>query len=208
MRASVTKRHFSAVTQGGFTRRKASLHALLLACAALLTACPPEGGDLVPLEGGEGAQLVTTKFERDTLSLTRAGVTMKARGLWTVSGGGTSVILDVSNANPEAATIDFGRTEMVNNDGGQRLSLRSVSREVASGVPVVIPERAVQIEGGQTAKFTLEFASADEDARSSVSRNLPGHTATLRVHTENESATPAQVDFIFRFRYAESQRRS
>src|SRR5205085_82788 len=55
MLGAESKGSFKARTSIGGVRRAAAL-ALLVACCALLTACPPEGGDLVPLAQGEGGR--------------------------------------------------------------------------------------------------------------------------------------------------------
>src|SRR5256714_10360747 len=193
--------------------RRAAALALLLAGCVLLTACPPEGGDLVPLAQGEGASLVTSAFEGDTLAVTRAGVTLRARGHWSVPDGDTSVILEAVNSNAEAATIDFARGEMFTGDGRERLSLRSVSREAERGGPVFLPDKAAKVEGGREEKFVLEFKINSEDGRSGVPRNVLGQIMTLRLPVEIDSATPStdsavasRVDFVFGFKYAEYQR--
>ena len=191
----------------GGVKKASALAALLVACA-LLTACPPDGGDLVPSAGQEGAALTTTKFEGDTLSLTRGGVTLKARGLWSVADGSTSVILDVANANDVPAALDFARCEMVIKESGRRLTLRSLSHETAAGGPVFLAEKVVRVDGGQSGRFVLEFEIGPEGGGSGEARNLLGQTVTLRVPAEVERETPAPVDFVFVFKYAEYQRRA
>jgi hypothetical protein len=184
--------------------RAASLAALLAACL-LLTACPPDGGDRAPRAGQGGASLTTTKFEGDTLSLTRGGVTLKARGLWSVADGHTSVILEVVNTNDVPAAVDFGRCEMIIKESGRRLALRSLSHETAAGGPVFLAERSVRVDGGQSGRFVLEFEILSEGGGSGESRNLLGQSVTLRVPAEVERETPAPVDFVFVFKYAEYQ---
>jgi len=193
--------------RGGGSGGKAAALAALLAACVLLTACPPDGGDLVPVSGEEGAAVATTKFEGDTLSLTRGGVTLKARGLWSVADGHTSVILEVVNTNDVPASLDFGRCEMVNRESGQRLALRSLSHETAAGGPVFLAERVVRVDGGQSGRFVLEFEIGSEGGSSGATRNVLGQTAALRVPAEVERETPAPVDFVFVFKYAEYQRR-
>src|SRR5947209_8749306 len=134
--ASTASRPRGAATRGGTEAARAAALALLLASVVLLTACPPDGGDLVPTAGQEGAALSTTKFAGDTLSLTRVGLTLKARGSWSVADGHTSVILEVVNANDMPASLDFGRCELVIKETGRRLALRSLSNEPAAGAPV------------------------------------------------------------------------
>jgi hypothetical protein len=187
---------------------KASALVTLLACCLLLTACPPDGGDLVPVAGQEGAALSTTKFAGDTLALTRGGVTLKARGLWSVADGSTSVILEAANANDVPATLDFGRCELVIKESGQRLALRSLTNETAAGGPSFLAERVVRIDGGQTGRFVLEFEINPEGGSSGATKNLLGQTAALRIPFEVERETPAPFAFIFVFKYAEYQRRS
>ncbi|PYS82707.1 MAG: hypothetical protein DMF67_11875 [Acidobacteria bacterium] len=193
--------------KGGVAGMKALALALLLAACVLLTACPPDGGDLVPLAGQEGAALATTKFEGDTLSLTRGGVTLKARGLWSVADGSTSVILEVANTNDVPASLDFGRCEVVIKESGQRLRLRSLSNEAAAGGPVFLAERVVRIDGGQSGRFTLEFEISPEGGSSGATRNVLGQTVALRLPAEVERETRAPFDFVFVFKYAEYQRR-
>ena len=211
MREAEPKGSFKVWTSVGGWRRAAAL-ALLLACCALLTACPPDGGDLVPLAQGEGATLVTSDFDGDTLAVTHAGLTLRARGHWSVPDGDTSVILEAVNANAEAATIDFARGEMTTGDG-TRMSMRSVSRETGGGGPVFLSDKAAKVEGGREEKFVLEFKINSDDGRSGVPRNLLGQTMTLRLPVEIDSAKPSvdsavasRVDFVFSFKYAEYQR--
>src|SRR5437868_4409291 len=211
MLGAESKGSFKARTSVGGVRRAAAL-ALLVACCALLTACPPEGGDLIPLAQGEGATLATSAFDGDTLAVTRAGVTLRARGHWSVPDGDTSVILEAVNSNALAATIDFARGEMTTGDS-TRLSLRSVSREADGGGPVFLPDKAAKVEGGREEKFVLEFKMDSDDGRSGVPRNLLGQTMTLRLLVEIDSAKPSdgsavasRVDFVFGFKYAEYQR--
>jgi hypothetical protein len=70
------------------------------------------------------------------------------------------------------------------------------------------------IDGGQEKKLALEFKLNSPDGRSSVSRNVLGQTASLRLpvmmkgetHSQVEQdERPAQVDFVLTFKYAESQ---
>lgn len=192
--------------KGGVTKAPA-LAALLVACV-LLTACPPDGGDLVPPAGQEGAALTTTKFEGDTVSLTRDGVTLKARGLWSVADGSTSVILDVANTNDVPAALDFAHCEMVIKESGRRLALRSLSHETAAGGPVFLADRVIKVDGGQSGRLVLEFEIGSEGGSSGEARNVLGQTVTLRVPGEVEQETPAPVDFVFVFKYAEYQRRA
>src|ERR1700749_2325071 len=114
MREVLLKRRLEAATGRVVARRARSLASALalLAGCLLLTACPPDGGDLVPLSSGEGASVATRSFEGDTFVVTREGVTLRARGRWSVADAATSVILDASNANAEPVMIDFGRGEL------------------------------------------------------------------------------------------------
>jgi hypothetical protein len=181
---------------------RAGALALLFAVCVLLTACPPEGGELLPLARGDDASPGTTQSEGDTQSITREGVTLRARGRWSVSDADTSVILEVGNANTEPATIDFGRSQLFNDVSKSRLSLRSVSRETIGGGPAVfLPDKTAKVEGGQEAKFVLEFKMDSADGRSGVERDVLGQTITLRVPVGIQPATP--VDFVFGFKYAE-----
>src|SRR5437868_2293957 len=211
MLGAESKGSFKARTSVGGVRRAAAL-ALLVACCALLTACPPEGGDLVPLAQGEGATLATSAFEGDTLAVTRAGLTLRARGHWSVPDGDTSVILEAVNSNAGAATIDLARGEMTTGDG-TRMSLRSVSLEAGAGGPAFLSDKLAKVEGGREEKFVLEFKINSDDGRSGVPRNLLGQTVTLRLPVEIDSAkpsadnaTPSRVDFVFGFKYAEYRR--
>jgi len=180
---------------------------LLLACCLLLTACPPEGGDLVPLPGGEGATVATGEFEGDTLVVTREGVTLRARGRWSVADAATSVILDASNANAEPAVIDFGRGELSREgEGGGRLALRSVARESgAGGAASFLEEKRAEVGGGASGTFVLEFKTDSEDGRSGVARDVTGQTVTLRLPVEVRQGTTA--DFVFGFKYEERRPR-
>ena len=189
----------------GGVKKASALAALLVACL-LLTACPPDGGDLVPSAGQEGAALTTTKFEGDTLSFTRDGVTLKARGLWSVADGSTSVILDVANTNDVPAALDFARCEMVIKESGRRLALRSLSHETAAGGPVFLADRLIQVDGGQSGRFVLEFDMGSEGGGSGEPRNLLGQTVTLRIPALVGGETSAPVDFVLVFKYAEYQR--
>lgn len=173
-----------------------------LACCLLLTACPPGGGDLMPLAGADGAELATDKVSDDTLRLTRAGVTVAARGRWSVADAATSVILDISNANASAVRVDFGRAELFNQQSGARTGLRSVSDETGGG-PHFLQERVVRIEGGQARRFALEFRLDADDGRAGAARDLRGQTTTLRLPVEVEAESPVRVDFALDFKYAE-----
>ena len=176
---------------------KASTRALaLLAGCMLLTACPPEGGDLVPVPPGEGASVATAGFEGDTLVVTHEGVTLRARGGWSVADAATSVILDASNANAEPAAIDFGRGELARGgEGGGRMTLRSVAR----GAGDFLPEKRAEVGPGASATFVLEFMSESGDGRSGVARDVTGQTATLRLPVE--VGRGRAVDFVFGFKY-------
>jgi hypothetical protein len=210
MRESATRRHFGV--EGGDARRVKAFAALLLLLASclLLTACPPDGGDLVPLPHGEETSLATRSFEGDTLSLTREGVTLGARGRWSVADAATSVILEASNANAERAAIDFGRGEL-SRDGGDdegRMTLRSVRREAdAGGAAVFLPDKRAEIVGGGSATFVLEFKVDSEDGRSGVPRDVTGQAVTLRLPVEVRGGTAHTADFIFGFKYAERRAR-
>jgi hypothetical protein len=181
-----------------------ALPLLLACCCLLLTACPPDGGDLIPLPG-EGASLSTSTFEGDTLDVTRSGLKLSARGRWSVADAATSVILEAVNANTEAATIDFGRSEIMFPGGGAgRLVLRSVSRETGASATAFIADKKASVEGGGDAKFVLEFKADSEDGRSGVPRDVTGQTATLRIPVElGRGAATTAVDFVFGFKYAE-----
>jgi hypothetical protein len=188
---------------------KAFARALLLLAGCLpLAACPPGGGDLVPVARGDGASLATRSFEGDTLSVARDGVTLRARGVWSVADAATSVILEASNANAEPAAIDFGRGELSRDGGGGRLTLRSVMREAdAGGAPAVLHDRRAEIVGGGAATFVLEFKMDSGDGRSGVPRDVTGQTVTLRLPAEVRRGTTQAVDFVFGFEYAERRPR-
>ena len=173
----------------------------LLACCLLLTACPPDGGDLVPVEPGEEASLATNGFEGDTLVVTREGVTLRARGGWSVADAATSVILDASNANAEPAVIDFGRGEMSRGgEGGGRMTLRSVARGSGSGGPAsFLRDRRAEVAGGASTTFVLEFVSESGDDRSGVARDVTGQVVILRLPVEVRKGTT--TDFVFGFKY-------
>ncbi len=198
------RRGAAAFGAGGVARRKrAAAHALLLlAGCLLLTACPPDGGDLVPLaRGGEGTAV---GHDGAALSVTRGGVTLSARGRWSVADAATSVILDVSNANSEPAAIDFGRGELSRDGGGGgRMTLRSVSRESgAGGATAFLPDKRAEVGGRGAATFVLEYKMDSEDGSSGVPRDLTGETVTVRLPVVLKGATAA-ADFVFGFKYAE-----
>lgn len=181
---------------------------LLLVGCALMTACPLEGGDLVPVPRGDGASLATTDFEGDTLSVTREGVTLRARGLWSVADADTSVILEASNANAEPAAIDFGRAELARDDGKGRMSLRSVTRESGAGGAVTpLADRIAKLDSGGAGVFVLNFKMDSEDGRSGVPRDVNGQTITLRLPVEPRQGRAPAVEFVFGFRYAERRAR-
>ena len=175
----------------------------LLACCALLTACPPNGGDLVPVAPADGgASLATKSFEGDTLVVTREGVTLSARGLWSVADAATSVILEARNANAEPAAIDFGRAEL-SKDGGVRMTLRSVTRESgAGGATNFLADKRAEVGGGGAATFVLHFAVESEGGRSGVARDVAGQAVTLRLPLEVGGPAARSVEFAFGFRYA------
>jgi hypothetical protein len=197
--ASFKMRLEASAGHTGARGAKAPARALiLLAGCLLLTACPPEGGDLVPLPPGEGASVATSAFEGDTLVVTREGVTLRARGRWSVADAATSVILDASNANAEPAAIDFGRGEL-SREGGGRMTLRSVARESgAGGAAAFLEDKRAEIGGGASATFVLEYKMESEDGRSGVPRDLTGQTVTLRLPVEVRRGTTA--DFVFGFK--------
>lgn len=192
--------------------KTAKMIVFLLASCLLLTACPPDGGDLVPLAQGEGASLATTKFNDDTLAITQSRVRLAARGLWSVADSATSVILEIVNANPEPLIVDFARCELVNNESKEKLVLRSLSDETAKSGPAFLAEKTLTINGGEEKKIALEFKLDPGNGRSSVSRNVLGQTITLRLPVMlkaeragggvDENERPAQVDFVLTFKYA------
>ncbi len=181
---------------------------LALAGCLLLTACPPEGGRLAPQPGGEAAARVTSRKDGEALQVARAGVTMAAGGRWSVADAATSVILDISNANAEELRIDFGRAELLAGEGREPLSLRSVSDENAPGGPAVfLRERVVTVGGGRSQRLALEFKLDAGGGRAGVRRDVSGQAVVLRIPVEVMSATPAQVDFVFDFKYEDERRR-
>ncbi|MGB8508060.1 MAG: hypothetical protein WCD76_06635 [Pyrinomonadaceae bacterium] len=204
MRDTTCARKFESRFPGdGGGGLKAARLAVLLACCALLTACPPDGGALVPLAKSDGAQVVSEKFRDDALRVTRGGLTLTARGVWSVADGATSVILEIVNENAEALRVDFRRAEFVNNESGTRASLRSASDESGGNGPSFLSDETAVIAGREAKKFALEFAVKSEDGRAGVPRNFLGQTATLRLPLEMKADPPAQVEFIFDFKYAE-----
>jgi hypothetical protein len=189
---------------------------VLLACCLLLTACPPSGGDLVPLAQGDGAELVKTKYRDDTLRVTHGRVSVRGRGVWSVADSDTSVILEIGNAYTEPLMVDLARCELFNNESKEKLVLRSVSDETANNGPAFMSEKVVKIDGGQERRFALEFKIDSKDGRSSVSRNVLGQTVSLHLlvmlkSEQDESDAQvhedarAQVDFVLTFKYAEYQ---
>jgi hypothetical protein len=173
----------------------------LLACCLLLTACPPDGGDLVPVEPGEGARVENRDAEGDTLVVERGGVTLRARGSWSVADAATSVILEATNANAEPAAIDFGRGEMARGgEGGARMTLRSVARSSDSGgATSFLQDKRAEVGGRASTTFVLEYASESGDGRSGAARDLTGQTVTLRLPVEVKKGTT--TDFVFGFKY-------
>jgi hypothetical protein len=208
MRVTANVRRFEVVA-GGARRANALARALLLlAGCLLLTACPPDGGDLVPLARGGGAAVSTKSFEGDTLVVTREGLTLSARGRWSVADAATSVILEASNANAEPAAIDFGRGGL-SQDGGAPLTLRSVTRESgAGGAAVFLPDKRAEVGGGGSATFVLEYKLDSADGRSGVPREVTGQTVTLRLPVELKGRTTTAAEFVFGFEYAERRPRS
>ncbi|HEX8146281.1 MAG TPA: hypothetical protein VF591_03680 [Pyrinomonadaceae bacterium] len=192
----------AAARRAGARGAKASARViLLLAACLLLTACPPDGGDLVPLARDGGAGVATTGFEGDTLVVTREGLTLRARGRWSVADAATSVILDASNANAEPAAIDFGRGELSLEGGGGRMTLRSVAREPgAGGAAGFLPDKRAEVGGGASDTFVLEFKMDSGDGRSGVPRDVTGQAVTLRLPVEVGKG--AAADFVFGFQYA------
>ncbi len=190
--------------------KTATILLLLLGCL-LLTACPPSGGDLAPLAQGEGASIATTKFKDDTLVITREGLSVRGRGLWSVADSATSVILEIVNANSRPAVIDLDRCELVNKESGEKLVLRSASDETAAGGPSFLQNRVVRVEGGATKRLALEFKLGSADGRSSVTRNVLGQTIALRLpvmllkelREGGAGSGPDEVDFVLAFKYAE-----
>lgn len=170
---------------------------LLLAGCLLLAACQPEGGDLVPRSSGEGATVATKEFEGDTLVVTREGVTLRARGRWSVADAATSVILDASNANAEPAVIDFGRGEL-SLEGEGRMTLRSVERESgAGGAPALLQDERVEVGGGAANTFVLEYWIASGGGRFGVTHEMKGHAVTLRLPVEVRKGATADFVFVF-----------
>ena len=186
------------------TKRSARVLALLAACLFLF-ACQPEGGDLVPLPAGEGATVATREFEGDTLVVTREGVTLRARGRWSVADAATSVILDASNANAEPAAIDFGRGEL-SLEGEGNMTLRSVERgSDAGGAPAFLQDKRVEVGGGARNTFVLEYWIPAGGGRFGVTHDVQGHAITLRLPVEVRKGTTA--DFVFGFRCEERRPR-
>lgn len=210
MREALDKADSGAAARAAGAARRAKVFAralLLLACCAPLTACPPDGGDLVPVAPAEGASLTTRSFEGDTLVVTREGVTLGARGLWSVADAATSVILEASNVNAEPAVIDFGRGEL-SRDGGGRMTLRSVTRESgAGGATDFLEDGRAEVGGGGAATFVLNFKVDPEDGRSGVVRDLTGQSVTLRLPLVVGREPASASDFVFGFRYEGRRRR-
>jgi hypothetical protein len=205
MREKASERYFNGASFDRVRGAKTFKLTLLFACCLLVTACPPAGGDLAPLAQGEGAELFTTKFTNDTLRVTHEQISIKARGLWSIADSDTSVILEISNANVEAVTVNFNRCELVNSDSREKLSLLSVSDETDGNGPAFLSDRIVTISSKQERRFALEFKIISADSRSSVTRNVLGQTVALRVPVVMKGETPIEVDFVFTFKYAEHQ---
>lgn len=175
-------------------------------CCLLLTACPPEGGRLAPvLLDGDGVR-ITSRADVEVLEVTRDGVTMAAGGRWSVADAATSVILEVKNANAEELSIDFGDAQLKFAHASQYLALRSLADEGEPGGPVkLLRERRVTVGGGSGARFALEFWLDGGDGRAGVARDVSGRAVILRIPAELRRETPAEVDFVFLFKYSESR---
>jgi hypothetical protein len=206
MREASTRGRLKSESSYGaaFAPRGAAL-ALLTVFCLLLTACPVDGGDLTPIRRSDDSDLAsveTTKFENDTLAVERNSVAILARGHWSVADDAVSVILEASNNNAEALTIDFNHSELTRDDG-RRLSLRSLSRERTAGGAEFLPDKTAQVEGREEDTFTLEFAGdANTNKDPNASNDLLGRTVTLRVPVELKDGT---MDFVFGFKYGERQ---
>lgn len=186
----------------GRSKKPARLIALL-ACCLLLAACPSSGGDLLPV--ADGGELESASFKNDTRSVTHNQITIKARGNWSVSDSDTQFSLEIRNANSSAVAIAFDSCEMLNNDSGEKLSLRSLAEYKEGSVPAFISERNVTIESGQAKKYDINFFIKSADGRASVSRKVEGQTVTLRIPVAVRGETSAPVDFLFSFKYVEYQ---
>ncbi|HEX8285065.1 MAG TPA: hypothetical protein VF588_17010 [Pyrinomonadaceae bacterium] len=208
MRKAANRIEFGAASRASVGARRAGAFAralVLLAGCALLTACPPDGGDLVPDAVGEGASVVSTNFGGDTLVVTREGVTLRARGLWSVADAATSVILEASNANEGPAAIDFNRAEL-SKGGGGRMILRSVARG-SGGATNFLSDKRAEVGGGAAATFVLHFEMDSGDGSAGVPRDVTGQTVTLRLPLEVGRGGTRAAEFVFGFRYAERRPR-
>jgi hypothetical protein len=184
--------------------RKAGQLIALLACGLLLTACPPSGGDLLPLARDE-AGLESASFPNDTQSVTHEQVTIKARGNWSAADGHTSFSLEIQNARAEAVTVHFDSCELLNQNSRESLSLRAVAEDNGSGSPDFTGDKTVTIASGQTKKYQASFFIRADSGRSSVTRDVLGQSVSLRVPVRIKVESPAPVDFLFNFKYVEYQ---
>ncbi|MGA9994611.1 MAG: hypothetical protein WBP93_04305 [Pyrinomonadaceae bacterium] len=182
-------------------RRTAS--ALLIAvCCLLLTACPPDGGDLAPLPQ-DGATISSTTIKDDTLRVEHHGVAITARGVWSVSDSYTTITTEVSNESENVVVINFDECELMNESSQQKLKLRAVAEYGAGGSWNYIAERVVTINAHQRRKFDLGFLIESQDGRTSVSRDVRGQKIRLLIPVQINAAVPDRSDFIFAFIYGE-----
>lgn len=182
-------------------RRTASA-TLIIACCLLLTACPPDGGNLVPL-AQDGANVSSTAIKDDTLRVERNEFAITARGVWSVSDSYTTITIEASNESANPAIINFDECELMNESSQQKLKLRAISEYDDKGSWNYISERVVTTGAGQLRKFSLGFAIEAQDGRASVSRDVRGQKIRLLIPVRTNAAMPDRSDFIFAFIYGE-----
>ena len=190
--------------RGAMKANKASQLIALLAYCLLLTACPPSGGDLLPL-ASDGAALESGNFPQDTESVTHEQVTIKARGTWSAADSHTSFSLEIQNARADPVIVRFDNCEVINQDSHESLSLRAMAEDQGSVDPVFLAYKAVTIAGGQVKKYHASFFIREASGRSSVTRDVLGQSVSLRVPVQIKAESPAPVDFLFKFKYVEYQ---
>lgn len=179
-----------------------AVNAVLIVVCCLLTACPPDGGNLVPLPQ-EGASVSSTTIKDDTLRVEHDGVAITARGVWSVSDSYTTITTEVSNESENPVVINLEQCELMNESSREKLKLRAVAEYFEHGVWNYIAERVVTINAHQHRKFDLGFLIQAQDGRASVSRDVRGQKISLLIPVQTNTSTPDSSAFIFAFIYGE-----
>ncbi|MCA1592077.1 MAG: hypothetical protein LC754_05390 [Acidobacteria bacterium] len=205
MRESSAARHFKDEPSGGTTGGiRAARLARVLVCCLFLTACQPEGGDLLPL-AQEGVRIRSTKYKKDVVAqVERNEVTINAHGQWSVMRHATDFKLEITNAEDTAIAVNFKEALLVN-ALDEHLKVSSITFRDGSAAPASGSDFApLIIERGQTREIDLGFGIQAQDTKSGA--DYLGKTATLRLPVKTGNAASGTVDFVFSFKYAEYQR--